>query len=94
MTTIAIRQSSTVIDPPARKCAVALQGQSTTDPDTRYDRGLAVQKSVFGRMIGNGRDVLLDAITLLLPWVGYARTLNALNALNELAPERASSERE
>jgi len=36
--------------------------------------------------VGNGRDVLLDAITQLLPWVGYPRTLNALSALNEVAP--------
>ena len=38
--------------------------------------------------VGNGRDVLLDAITQLLPWVGYPRTLNALSALNEVVPER------
>jgi nucleoside-diphosphate-sugar epimerase len=38
--------------------------------------------------VGNGRDVLLDVITQLLPWVGYPRTLNALTCLNEIAPER------
>lgn len=37
--------------------------------------------------VGNGRDVLIDVITQLLPWVGYPRTLNALAALNEVAPE-------
>jgi 4-carboxymuconolactone decarboxylase len=36
--------------------------------------------------IGNGREVLLDVITQLLPWVGYPRTLNALAALNEVVP--------
>ena len=36
--------------------------------------------------VGNGRDVLLDVITQLLPWVGYPRTLNALTCLNEIAP--------
>jgi len=36
--------------------------------------------------VGNGRDVLIDVITQLLPWVGYPRTLNALNAVNEVAP--------
>jgi 4-carboxymuconolactone decarboxylase len=38
--------------------------------------------------VGNGRDVLLDVVTQLLPWVGYPRTLNALTCLNEIAPER------
>jgi 4-carboxymuconolactone decarboxylase len=38
--------------------------------------------------VGNDRDVLLDVITQLLPWVGYPRTLNALTCLNEIAPER------
>jgi 4-carboxymuconolactone decarboxylase len=28
--------------------------------------------------IENGKDILLDMITQLLPWVGYPRTLNAL----------------
>ena len=39
--------------------------------------------------VGNGRDVLIDVITQLLPWVGYPRTLNALSALNEVAPEQS-----
>jgi 4-carboxymuconolactone decarboxylase len=127
-----------------------LAGQSTTTTETRYDKGLAAQKAIFGPAIddmydkspkdqlhiqrflsancfgdfytrtgldmkmrelvtlsiliamgadaqvkghvrgnlsvGNGRDVLIDVITQLLPWVGYPRTLNALNAVNELAP--------
>ena len=36
--------------------------------------------------VGNGRETLLSVITQLLPWAGYPRTLNALNALNEVAP--------
>jgi len=36
--------------------------------------------------VGNGRDVLIDVVTQLLPWVGYPRTLNALAAVNEVAP--------
>ncbi len=137
----------------SRDIQLPVEGQSTTDPETRYEKGLAVQKSVFGKMIdelyerspkdqlhiqhflsancfgdyytrtgldakfrelvtlsilialggaesqvkghirgninvGNRRDVLLDVITQLLPWVGYPRTLNALGALNEVAPEQ------
>ena len=37
--------------------------------------------------VGNGRAVLMDLITQLLPWVGYPRTLNAMKCLNEVAPE-------
>jgi 4-carboxymuconolactone decarboxylase len=128
-----------------------LAGQSTTTAETRYDKGLAAQKAIFGKMIddmydkspkdqlhiqrflsancfgdfytrtgldtkmrelvtlsiliamgadaqvkghvrgnlniGNGRDVLIDVVTQLLPWVGYPRTLNALNAVNDVAPD-------
>lgn len=35
--------------------------------------------------IGNDKDILLDLITQLLPWVGYLRTLNGLKCLNEVA---------
>jgi 4-carboxymuconolactone decarboxylase len=34
-----------------RGIQVPLQGQSTTTPETRYDKGLAVQKAIFGEMI-------------------------------------------
>ncbi len=37
--------------------------------------------------VGNDREILLNLITQLLPWVGYPRTLNALKCLNEVAPE-------
>jgi 4-carboxymuconolactone decarboxylase len=136
----------------ARGIQLPLESQSTTDPKTRYDTGLAVQKAVFGTTIdemyerspkdqlhiqrflsancfgdyytrtgldinvrelvtlsilialggvesqikghmrgnlnlGHRRDMLLDVITQLLPWVGYPRTLNALSCLNEVSPE-------
>lgn len=38
--------------------------------------------------VGNDRNVLIDVVTQLLPWVGYPRTLNALNAVNDVIPER------
>lgn len=129
-----------------------LEGQSTTTPETRYEKGLELSKSIFGEAIdkmyesspanqihiqkylsancfgdyytrkgldikirelltfsmllslggcepqlkghiqgnlnvGNDKDVLLGTITQLLPYVGYPRTLNALNCLNEVIPE-------
>jgi len=36
--------------------------------------------------VGNSRDVLLDALSQLVPYVGYPRTLNGLAAINEIAP--------
>jgi 4-carboxymuconolactone decarboxylase len=133
-----------------RGIQLPVAGQSTTTAETRYEKGLAVQKAIFGATIdemyekapkdqlhihrflsancfgdfytrggldvkmrelvtlsiliamgadgpvkshvrgninvGNGRDILIDVITQLLPWVGYPRTLNALAAVNEVAP--------
>jgi 4-carboxymuconolactone decarboxylase len=35
---------------------------------------------------GNDRQTLISVITALLPFIGYPRTLNALTAINEVAP--------
>jgi 4-carboxymuconolactone decarboxylase len=129
-----------------------LEGQSTTSAETRLEKGLALQKEIFGDMIdkmyqespanqihiqkylsancfgdyytrkgldiktrelltfsmilslggcepqlkghiqgninvGNDKEVLLSAVTQLLPYVGYPRTLNAIRCLNEVVPE-------
>lgn len=36
--------------------------------------------------VGNGRAMLIDVLTQLLPLIGYPRTLNALRAINDAAP--------
>ena len=36
--------------------------------------------------VGNGRQVMIDAVTQLLPYVGYPRTLNAIRCINEVIP--------
>ena len=36
--------------------------------------------------LGNDRQTLISVITVLLPFIGYPRTLNALAAVNEVAP--------
>lgn len=36
--------------------------------------------------VGNDRGVLLDALSQLVPYIGYPRTLNGLAAINEVAP--------
>jgi 4-carboxymuconolactone decarboxylase len=36
--------------------------------------------------VGNGRAVLLDTLSQLVPWIGYPRTLNGLAAVNDVAP--------
>lgn len=40
--------------------------------------------------VGNGRQVLLDALSQLVPYIGYPRTLNGLAAVNEIAPAEES----
>lgn len=37
--------------------------------------------------VGNDKQKLIDTITVLLPFIGYPRTLTALNLLNEVIPE-------
>jgi 4-carboxymuconolactone decarboxylase len=132
----------------SRGVSLPLEGQSTTTPETRFEKGLAVQKAIFGDRIdkmratapsdqahiqdflsancfgdhytrkgldlktrelltfamllslggcepqlkghiqgnvnlGNSKEVLLDTITQLSPYVGYPRTLNAIKCLND-----------
>ena len=135
----------------SRGITLPLEGQSTTSPETRFEKGLELQKSIFGEMIdamykespanqvhiqkylsancfgdyltrsgldiktrelltfsmlismggaesqvkghiqgnvnvGNDKQVLLDTVTQLLPYIGYPRTLNAIRCLNEVLP--------
>ena len=145
-----INSTNEILD--KRGVKLPLEGQSTTSPETRYEKGLKIQKSIFGEMIdkmyedspenqihiqkylsancfgdyytrkgldvktrelltfsmilslggcesqlkghiqgnlnvGNDKKILLSVITQLLPYVGYPRTLNAINCLNEVIPE-------
>jgi 4-carboxymuconolactone decarboxylase len=46
-----------------------------------------VKAHVAGNLnVGNGRPTLIGVITVLLPFIGYPRALNALAAVNEIAP--------
>ncbi len=38
--------------------------------------------------VGNSRQDLINLMTQLLPYVGYPRTLNAINCLNEILPSK------
>jgi len=38
--------------------------------------------------VGNDRQLLINVITQLLPYIGYPRTLNAIACLNEIAPPK------
>ena len=42
--------------------------------------------------VGNNKEVLLDVVTQLLPYIGYPRTLNALRCLNEVDPPASQAE--
>jgi 4-carboxymuconolactone decarboxylase len=136
----------------SRGIQLPVEGQSTTTPETRFEKGLAVQKAIFGERIeqmyaespanqihiqrylsancfgdyltrtgldlktrelltfsmllslggcesqlkghiqgnlnvGNDKALLLTAVTQLLPYVGYPRSLNAIRCINEVASE-------
>jgi 4-carboxymuconolactone decarboxylase len=136
----------------SRGIKLPLEGQSTTSPETRFEKGLEIQKAVFGEMIdkmykdspvdqihiqkylsgncfgdyytrkgldiktrelltlsmlislggtepqikahiqgninvGNDKQMLLNVVTQLLPYIGYPRSLNAIKCLNEVIPE-------
>jgi 4-carboxymuconolactone decarboxylase len=38
--------------------------------------------------VGNDKETLINAVTQLLPYIGYPRALNALSFLNEMLPEK------
>lgn len=38
--------------------------------------------------VGNNRQTLINLMTQLIPYVGYPRTLNAINCLNEILPAK------
>lgn len=139
-----------------RGVELPLPGQSTTTPETRYEKGYAAQAAIVGDerlqqmhanapadtahiqrwltencfgdnytrggidlatrelltfvllvshggcdpqakshvagnvRVGNGRQVLLDVVSQLVPFIGYPRSLNGLAAINEVAPAEAS----
>jgi 4-carboxymuconolactone decarboxylase len=41
--------------------------------------------------VGNTRQDLIGVLSVLLPFIGYPRTLNALAAVNEVAPASKDS---
>ncbi len=137
----------------AKGLSLPLAGQSTTTPDTRLDKGIAVQSDIFGRdqienmrknaprelkhvqdylsancfgdyytrtgldlptrelltftvlvsmggaepqakahaqanlKVGNDKQKLLDTVTQILPYIGYPRSLNAINIINEVSKD-------
>ena len=38
--------------------------------------------------VGNTRDMLIEAITQCLPFIGFPRTLNAISCINEVTAEK------
>ncbi|MWA05409.1 carboxymuconolactone decarboxylase [Actinomadura sp. LD22] len=44
--------------------------------------------------VGNDRGRLIEVLTQLLPYIGYPRTLNALRALDEVAPAQHTPEQD
>nr|WP_314466332.1 carboxymuconolactone decarboxylase family protein [uncultured Clostridium sp.] len=47
-----------------------------------------VKSHVQGNLnVGNDKEIIITAITQCLPYIGFPRTLNALNCINEIIPE-------
>lgn len=44
--------------------------------------------------VGNDRQSLIDLMTQLLPYIGYPRTLNAINCLNEVLPTETPTQKD
>jgi len=147
-----LHATNTILE--SRGVKLPLEGQATTTPETRLEKGLAYSKSIFGEAIdamyagspknqlhiqkylsancfgdyytrnglgrslrelltfsmilslggcepqleghiqgnvnvGNDKKKLIEAVTQLVPYIGYPRTLNALRCLNEVLPEKA-----
>ena len=58
---------------------VLLVGQGGCDPQVR--------SHVTGNLnVGNGRGILIDVLSQLLPYIGYPRTLNGLRAVDDVVP--------
>lgn len=147
----AIAQANKIFE--ERSISLPVEGQSTTTEETRLEKGIAVQKSIFGAehidtmranapvnqkhiqdylsaycfgdiytrsgldlktrelltlcilgalggcenqvkahvsgnlSVGNDKETMIEAITQSLPYMGFPRTLNALNCINEVVPE-------
>lgn len=140
-----------------RGIALPIAAQGRVEEDTRYDKGLDVQKEIFGAVIdwmhgqapanqkhiqdylsafcfgdfytrggldlqtrelltlcivsalggcekqvkahvqgnanvGNSKETLISAVTQCLPYMGFPRTLNALDCINEVLPEPKETE--
>jgi 4-carboxymuconolactone decarboxylase len=52
-----------------------------------------VQSHVRGNLnVGNDRARLIDVVTQLLPFIGYPRSLNAINAINTVTPPQPTAQ--
>ncbi|KAJ4347395.1 hypothetical protein N0V95_005492 [Ascochyta clinopodiicola] len=69
------------VDVPMRELLTfsMLAAQGGCDAQVRAHVGMNVN-------VGNDRQKLIDVATQLLPYIGYPRTLNAITAINEIAP--------
>ena len=39
--------------------------------------------------VGNDKELMLDAVTQCLPYIGFPRTLNAIACINQIIPANA-----
>ena len=71
-----------------------LEGQATTNRENRVEKGneaqggceMQLKSHIQGNLnIGNDKDFLIKVVSQCMPFIGYPRTLNALNIIKEVA---------
>ena len=70
------RRSQTAAGPIGKRQFAAMS------PDDRTRSGKAKAHAAANISVGNSRETLIEAATLLLPFMGFPRTLNALACID------------
>ena len=85
----------------SRGVTLPLEGQSTTNPQTRHRDGLALQKSIFGDVIDTmyakspqNQLYIQQYLSANCFGDGYPRALNTFSCLNDMIPELSQADRE
>lgn len=77
---LAVATTNQTMDEVKRHTAAALAAQGGCEPQVKAHVG-------GNAAVGNGKETLLAALTLCMPYIGFPRTLNALGCINAVLPE-------
>ena len=77
---LVVATTNQTMDEVKRHTAAALAAQGGCEPQVKAHVG-------GNAAVGNGKETLLAALTLCMPYIGFPRTLNALGCINAVLPE-------